>query len=80
MTRRGAYGMKTALTSPKTFGERLRRIRLAWGWSQGRLAETVPHPIVWTKHKHYAAWLVSQAWRTSSGVCPPSFSRRQRRL
>ena len=28
MTRRGAYGMKTALTSPKTFGERLRRIRL----------------------------------------------------
>jgi DNA-binding transcriptional regulator YiaG len=41
MTRRGAYGMKTALTSPKTFGERLRRIRLAWGWSQGRLAETI---------------------------------------
>jgi transcriptional regulator with XRE-family HTH domain len=33
--------MKTALTSPKNFGERLRRIRLAWGWSQGRLAETL---------------------------------------
>ena len=41
MTRRGAYGTKTAQTSPNTFGERLRRIRIAWGWSQGRLAETL---------------------------------------
>ena len=41
MTRRGAYGTKTAQASPKTYGERLRRIRLAWGWSQGRLAETL---------------------------------------
>lgn len=41
MTRRGAYGTKTAQTSPQTFGDRLRRIRIAWGWSQGRLAETL---------------------------------------
>ena len=37
---RGAYGAKDAKTaSPKSFGERLRRIRMAWGWSQGRFAE-----------------------------------------
>ena len=41
MTRRGAYGTKTAQTSPKTFGERLRRIRIAWGWSQAQLAESL---------------------------------------
>ena len=41
MIRRGAYGTKSAQTSPRTFGERLRRTRLAWGWSQGRLAETL---------------------------------------
>ena len=38
---RGAYGTKKALTSPKTFGDRLRCIRMAWGWSQKRLAETL---------------------------------------
>ena len=38
---RGAYGTKDPLTSPKTFGERLRLVRIAWGWSQGRLAETL---------------------------------------
>jgi len=41
MIRRGAYGTKSAQTSPQTFGERLRRTRLAWGWSQGRLAEAL---------------------------------------
>ncbi|MGA2083019.1 MAG: helix-turn-helix transcriptional regulator [Holophaga sp.] len=41
MNIRGAYGTKNALTSPKTFGERLRCIRMAWGWSQKRLAETL---------------------------------------
>ena len=41
MIRRGAYGTKSAQKSPQSFGERLRRTRLAWGWSQGRLAEAL---------------------------------------
>lgn len=41
MITRGAYGTKTAQTSPRTFGDRLRRVRMAWGWSQGRFAETL---------------------------------------
>lgn len=40
-SRRGAYGTKTAQASPRTFGERLRRIRIAWGWTQGQLAESL---------------------------------------
>lgn len=35
---RGAYGQKDVQSSPQTLGERLRRIRVAWGWSQGRFA------------------------------------------
>jgi len=35
---RGAYGTKNALTGRKSFGERLRWVRMAWGWSQGRIA------------------------------------------
>ena len=42
MKNRGAYGVKNAQTAaPNSFGERLRRVRMAWGWSQGRLAETL---------------------------------------
>jgi transcriptional regulator with XRE-family HTH domain len=39
---RGAYGAKDKQTaSPTTFGERLRRVRIAWGWSQGQLADAM---------------------------------------
>ena len=38
---RGAYGKKDVQSSPQTLGERLRRIRIAWGWSQGRFAEAL---------------------------------------
>ncbi len=38
---RGAYGTKSPLTSPKSFGERLRSVRTGWGWSQDRLAEVL---------------------------------------
>ena len=41
MNIRGAYGTKNALTNPRTFGERLQRVRIAWGWSQKRLAEAL---------------------------------------
>lgn len=41
MSNRGAYGAKKAQTSPQSFGKRLQCIRLAWGWSQGRLAEAI---------------------------------------
>lgn len=42
MNIRGAYGAKDPeTTEPKTFGERLRRIRIGWGWSQERLAEAL---------------------------------------
>jgi DNA-binding transcriptional regulator YiaG len=41
MNSRGAYGTKKALTGPSTFGERLRCLRIAWGWSQGRLAQAL---------------------------------------
>lgn len=41
MNIRGAYGTKKALTGPKSFGERLRCIRMAWGWTQGRLADAL---------------------------------------
>lgn len=38
---RGAYGAKHPKTSPQTFGARLRRVRIAWGWSQAQLAEAL---------------------------------------
>jgi len=41
MNTRGACGTKMALTSPKTFGERLRSVRAALAWSQKWLAETL---------------------------------------
>lgn len=36
---RGAYGK--APIHPATLGERIRRIRLAWNWSQSQLAEAI---------------------------------------
>ena len=41
MNIRGAYGTKNTLRSPQSFGGRLQRVRIAWGWSQGRLAEAL---------------------------------------
>jgi transcriptional regulator with XRE-family HTH domain len=41
MNIRGAYGVKQAQTNPSSFGERLRRMRIAWGWTQGQLAEAL---------------------------------------
>ena len=38
---RGAYGTKNALTNPQTIGERIQRVRMAWGWTQYRLAEAL---------------------------------------
>lgn len=35
---RGAYGGKRHRPAPKTFGERLKAVRLAFGWSQKTLA------------------------------------------
>lgn len=39
MTGRGAYKSRSAKGGPKTFGARIRAIRMAWKWSQGQLAE-----------------------------------------
>ena len=38
---RGAYGKEDLRHLPKTLGERVRQIRLAWGWTQGQLAKAV---------------------------------------
>jgi len=39
MTTRGAYPGLCAPGVPKSVGARIRKIRAAWGWTQGRLAE-----------------------------------------
>lgn len=39
MTSRGAYRNTPPASLPKTMGGRIRRIRVAWGWTQGQLAE-----------------------------------------
>lgn len=41
MKGRGAYGKAYVRSLPKTLGERVRQIRLAWGWTQGQLAKAV---------------------------------------
>ena len=35
---RGAYRLDQAANSPKTLGQRIRRIRLAWRWTQAHMA------------------------------------------
>ncbi|MBP1627344.1 MAG: family transcriptional regulator [Holophagaceae bacterium] len=40
-TRRGAYRGKGSAGIPSTLGERIRSIRLAWGWTQKTLAQTL---------------------------------------
>lgn len=40
MTAKGPYGRKRGSIGPcRTVGERIRAIRLAWGWTQGELAD-----------------------------------------
>ena len=39
MTKRGAYLGLCPKAQPNTLGARIRRIRIAWGWTQGQLAE-----------------------------------------
>ena len=41
MTLRGAYKAKSLLGPPTSLGERIRRIRLAWGWTQINLAQAL---------------------------------------
>ena len=41
MTTRGPYKPKSAGGPPKSLGERIRRIRVAWGWSQVTLAKVL---------------------------------------
>ena len=41
MTTRGPYKPKFAGGPPKSLGERIRRIRIAWGWSQVTLAKVL---------------------------------------
>jgi DNA-binding transcriptional regulator YiaG len=41
MKERGAYGKARIHHVPKTPGERIRKIRMAWGWTQNQLAEAV---------------------------------------
>lgn len=38
---RGAYEKEHARHLPKTLGERVRRVRLSWKWTQGQLAKAV---------------------------------------
>jgi transcriptional regulator with XRE-family HTH domain len=38
---RGAYGKDYSHRQANTFGERVRQIRLSWGWTQGQLAKAV---------------------------------------
>ena len=41
MTTRGPYKPKVAGGPPKSLGERIRQIRIAWGWSQVTLAKVL---------------------------------------
>lgn len=57
MTRTGAYKVEEAQKrSPKSLGDRIKRVRTAWGWSQDRLAQelNVPQQSVscWERDQH----------------------------
>lgn len=41
MSNRGAYGTKSPRVRPQTLGQRIRHVRILWGWSQGRFAEAI---------------------------------------
>lgn len=47
----GAYGKARIPAVPRTLGERLRKIRLAWDWSQTEMAEALG-----TNQRTYSAW------------------------
>ncbi|WP_423748245.1 helix-turn-helix domain-containing protein [Geothrix paludis] len=47
----GAYGKTRIPAVPRTLGERLRKIRLAWNWSQTDMATTLG-----TNQRTYSAW------------------------
>ena len=51
MISRGAYGKSNAATIPPTLGGRIRTIRIAWGWTQGELAERLL-----TDQQHVSMW------------------------
>lgn len=38
MATRGPYESRPHVTHPKSLGERIRAVRLAWGWTQGQFA------------------------------------------
>ena len=41
MSNRGAYGTRTPKVHPQTLGQRLRHVRILWGWSQERFADAI---------------------------------------
>lgn len=47
----GAYGKMRIPAVPRTLGERLRKIRLAWNWSQTDMANALG-----TNQRTYSAW------------------------
>jgi transcriptional regulator with XRE-family HTH domain len=51
MSRPGAYGKARIPAVPRTLGERLRKVRLAWDWSQTAMAEALG-----TNQRTYSAW------------------------
>ena len=51
MTARRPYAKGPIPAHPKTLGERLRKIRLSWGWNQTDMAQALH-----TNQKTYSAW------------------------